>query len=217
MACMIDAPELLTGRLRPARGEVELPAGLSTALGMCPRARHQPRQTRGIASAADPASSSGRDRSLVGGRRYEMQVDHVKPEAGDPLHEPGKGPPIRQFSAQGRGAVAHGDLAVVELRRQRGARLTDESDLIRLWFHQDRAPQSAESPCRQSASRQARRHHPPRGDPRSSAFTNCLTSPAGVPPYNPPKGPSQIGKALARGATVVGRDLQERCRDPRHH
>jgi hypothetical protein len=57
-------------------------------------------------------------------------VDDFKPEAGDPLHEPGKGCLIWQLGAEGCGAWAYGDLAVVEFRAQRGTRLAAERDLV---------------------------------------------------------------------------------------
>jgi hypothetical protein len=57
-------------------------------------------------------------------------VNHLKPEAGDPLHEPGKGSLIRQLGTKGGRARAHGELAVLEYRAQRSAGLAGESDLI---------------------------------------------------------------------------------------
>jgi hypothetical protein len=63
-------------------------------------------------------------------RRHEAEVDHFKPEAGDALHEPGEGCRIWQLGAKGCRARAYGDLAVVEFRAQRGARLAGEGDLI---------------------------------------------------------------------------------------
>jgi hypothetical protein len=61
-----------------------------------------------------------------------VHVDQLEAEAGDPLHEPGKGSLIGQLSAKGCGARADSDLAVIELRPQCGARLTRESDLVYL-------------------------------------------------------------------------------------
>jgi len=57
-------------------------------------------------------------------------VDQFKPEAGDPLHEPGQGGLIWQLGAKGCRARAYGDLAVVEFCAYGGARLTGESDLV---------------------------------------------------------------------------------------
>lgn len=65
-------------------------------------------------------------------RRHEAHVDDFKPEAGDPLHQPGKGCLIWQLGAKGCGARAYGDLAVVEFRAQRGTRLAAERDLVGL-------------------------------------------------------------------------------------
>jgi hypothetical protein len=70
-------------------------------------------------------------------------VHHFKPEAGDPLHEAGKGCRIGQFSAKGCAARADGDFAVVELCPQYRARLAREGDLIRSWLHQGDPSRSA--------------------------------------------------------------------------
>jgi hypothetical protein len=73
--------------------------------------------------------------SLPGRWRHQVHVDHFQPEAGDPLHQPGESSLIGQLSAKGCGSRADGDLAVLELRPQRGARLARESDLVYLWSH----------------------------------------------------------------------------------
>ena len=59
-----------------------------------------------------------------------MHVDQLEAEAGDPLHEAGKGPLIGQLSIKGCRIRAYGDLAVIEFRAQRRAGLARESDLI---------------------------------------------------------------------------------------
>jgi hypothetical protein len=68
-----------------------------------------------------------------------VHVDHFKPEAGDPLHEPGESSLIGQLCAKSRRARADGDFAIVELCAKCGARLPCESDLIYMWSHQDYA------------------------------------------------------------------------------
>src|SRR5215831_1548593 len=85
---------------------------------------------------AAPASARA---SLPGRWRHQVHVDHLQPEAGDPLHEPGESSLIGQLSAKGRGARADGDLTVLELRPQRGTRLAGEGDLVYLWSHQGHA------------------------------------------------------------------------------
>ena len=74
------------------------------------------------------------------GWRHEIQVDDLEPEAGDPLHEPGEGCLIWQLGAKGCRARAYGDRAVVKFCAERGARLANESDLIRLGSHPDSRP-----------------------------------------------------------------------------
>src|SRR6516162_11216524 len=81
--------------------------------------------------------------SLPGRWRHQVHVDHFQPEAGDPLHEPRESSLVGQLSAESCGARADGDLAVLELRPQCGARLTRESDLVYLWSHGGHASQSA--------------------------------------------------------------------------
>jgi hypothetical protein len=73
-----------------------------------------------------------------------MHVDHFKPESDDPLHDSPKGSLIWQFGAKGRRARAYDDIAVVEFCAQCRTGLTCESDLVRLWSHQDYASQSAD-------------------------------------------------------------------------
>jgi hypothetical protein len=70
-------------------------------------------------------------------------VNHFKSQAGDPLHEPGKGGRIGQLGAKGRAARTDGDFAVVEFRTQYRARLAGESDLIGSWLHQGYPSRSA--------------------------------------------------------------------------
>ena len=59
-----------------------------------------------------------------------MDVEQLEPETGDPLDNSVQGALIKQVSTQCRGASAHEDLAVVELRVQGGACLTDKRDLV---------------------------------------------------------------------------------------
>jgi hypothetical protein len=69
--------------------------------------------------------------SVIGGWQcHEVQVDHFKPEAIDPLHEPGEGRLVWQFGAKGCRARTYSDLAVVEFCAQDGARLARERDLV---------------------------------------------------------------------------------------
>jgi hypothetical protein len=87
------------------------------------------RSRRHVAAMVNSFAAS-RSYSRSAWRRHEAHVDHFKPEADDPLHEPGKGCLIWQLGAKGCGARADGDLAVVEFRAQRGTCLAPESDLI---------------------------------------------------------------------------------------
>jgi hypothetical protein len=73
-----------------------------------------------------------------------MHVDHFKPQPDDPLHDSPKGSLIWQFGAKGRRARAYDDIAVLEFGGQCRTGLTCESDLVRLWSHQDYASQSAD-------------------------------------------------------------------------
>jgi hypothetical protein len=73
-----------------------------------------------------------------------VHVDHFKPESDDPLYDSPKGSLIRQFGAKGRRARAYDDLALVKFCAQCRTGLTCESDLVRLWSHQDYASQSAD-------------------------------------------------------------------------
>jgi hypothetical protein len=68
--------------------------------------------------------------SVIGWRRYQMHVDYLEPEAGDPQYEPGQGRLVGQLSAKGCCARAYGDLAIIEFRAQCGTRVTGERDLI---------------------------------------------------------------------------------------
>ncbi len=70
------------------------------------------------------------------GRRYQVDVDYLKPEAGDPQNESGQGCLVGQLGAKGCCAWAYGDLAIIEFRAQCGARLTGKRDLICLKSHQ---------------------------------------------------------------------------------
>jgi hypothetical protein len=72
-----------------------------------------------------------------------MHVDHFKPESDDPLHDSPKGSLIWEFGAKGRRARAYDDIAVLEFCGQCRTGFTCESDLVRLWSHQDYASQSA--------------------------------------------------------------------------
>jgi hypothetical protein len=76
--------------------------------------------------------------------RYETYVDHFKPESDDPLYDSPKGSLIWQLGAKGRRARAYDDLAVVKFCVQCRTGLTYESDLVRLWSHQDYASQSVD-------------------------------------------------------------------------
>jgi hypothetical protein len=53
---------------------------------------------------------------MRGCRGHEVEVQYVKPETCDPLHETAQGDLIGQIGAQGRRVRADGDLAVVEFR-----------------------------------------------------------------------------------------------------
>lgn len=75
-----------------------------------------------------PAGNRGR---LSPGRRgHQTHVDYIESQAVDPLDQAGQGAPIRQLGPEGSGAGAYGDLAIVELRAERGARLPEKRDLI---------------------------------------------------------------------------------------
>jgi hypothetical protein len=82
------------------------------------------------------------DASWRGWRGHEVHVNYLEPEAGDPLHQPHKGCLIWQLGPKGGRARADGDLAIVKFREQCGARLTRESDLVRLRLHQSEIPES---------------------------------------------------------------------------
>jgi hypothetical protein len=70
--------------------------------------------------------------SLLRRLGQEVHVGQFKPEASDPLQEPGEGCLIGQFGAKGGRARAYGDLTVVEFRAYCGARLAPERYLVRL-------------------------------------------------------------------------------------
>ena len=53
---------------------------------------------------------------LPGWRRHKTHVDDLKPEAGDPLHQPGEGSLIWEIGAKGGCAWTYRDLAVVKFR-----------------------------------------------------------------------------------------------------
>jgi len=98
-------------------------------------ARWKPRATRLPPPPPDgPAADGWRTlicaASVTAQLRYDVHVDDFKPEIGDPSHEPAEGSLIWQLGAKGCRAGAGTDLAVVEFRAQRGARLARESDLI---------------------------------------------------------------------------------------
>lgn len=59
-----------------------------------------------------------------------MHVDHLKPEAGDPLQQPGEGCLIGEHGSKGGCSRADGDLAIVEFRAKCAARLAGEGDLV---------------------------------------------------------------------------------------
>jgi hypothetical protein len=76
------------------------------------------------------------------GLRHETHVDYVESQAVDPLHQPGQSAPIRQFGPEGGRAGTYGYLAILELRAQRGARLSQKRDLIRLCLHRVTPPRA---------------------------------------------------------------------------
>jgi hypothetical protein len=61
-----------------------------------------------------------------------VHIDPFKPEAGDPLQQPGEGPLIGQLGAESCYAPTYGDFKVVEFITQRAARLPRERDLVSL-------------------------------------------------------------------------------------
>ena len=63
-------------------------------------------------------------------RLDEQHAGNFQPQADDPLDEPGQRGLIWQLAAKSRRVRAHGDLAIIELRAGRGARLTCEDDLV---------------------------------------------------------------------------------------
>jgi hypothetical protein len=99
-----------------------------------------------------------------------MHIDHDKSQSDDSLYQPGEGSLVRQLGAEDGRVRACGDLAVVELRAQRSARLAAESDLICVWSHWDYASQSVVDAGRQSAWRRGLCRHPLSGDPGLDAM-----------------------------------------------
>lgn len=77
---------------------------------------------------------------MRGCRGHEVEVQYVKPETSDPLHETAQGDLIGQIGAQGRRVRADGDLTVVEFRAQCRAHPAGESDLVCLCWHHGYAP-----------------------------------------------------------------------------
>ena len=73
-----------------------------------------------------------------------MQVGYLEPKAGEPEHEPGEGRWIGQLDAKRGCPIPYRDLAVIELRAQRLARLTGKSDLIGERLHRSRPAVRAE-------------------------------------------------------------------------
>ena len=112
-----------------------------------------------------------REQSLDGRGRHEMHIDNLKPEAGDPLQQPGEGPPIRQLGAEHRGTATHSDFTVIEFRTQSAARLAGERNFVYLWSHYGHPLAISRSftvrPLDQSAWPPDLRHHPPTGDVNS--------------------------------------------------
>jgi len=61
-----------------------------------------------------------------------VYIDHFKPEARDPLQQPGEGSLIGQLGAESCYTPTCGDFTVVEFLTQRAARLPGERDLVSL-------------------------------------------------------------------------------------
>jgi hypothetical protein len=59
-----------------------------------------------------------------------VHIDHFKPEAGDPLQQPGEGFLIGQLGAESCYTATYGDFTVVEFLTQRAARLPRERDFV---------------------------------------------------------------------------------------
>ena len=68
-------------------------------------------------------------RSALGGR--QAHVEQVESQAGDPLQESLEGALIWYLGAKRGRALAHADVAVVELRAQHGTGLACEGNLVR--------------------------------------------------------------------------------------
>jgi hypothetical protein len=82
-----------------------------------------------VCGAARAAVVGSEVRSALGGR--QAHVEQVESQAGDPLQDSLEGALIWYFDAKRGRAGAHADVAVVELRAQRGTRLASEGNLIR--------------------------------------------------------------------------------------
>src|SRR6516225_1665720 len=131
---------------RPASSAYAMPCGTSRVLSTTPAttslASHSRRYDEGLSPRASlnigtyispavqvnecrvclpsaPASSppmGEQDRLSPGRCRHHAHVDHVEPQAADPLDQPGQGTPVRQFGPQRGRAGTYGDLAILELR-----------------------------------------------------------------------------------------------------
>lgn len=73
-------------------------------------------------------------------RATRVHVDKLKTETGDPQDQPRQRRLVWQLRAEGCRVPADGNLAIVEFRAQRAARLADESDFICLRTRQGFAP-----------------------------------------------------------------------------
>ena len=76
------------------------------------------------------ATTRSRGHGLFRGRRHDVHVEELEPEAGDPLHKSVQRALVGQLSTERRGVGAYGDLAVVEFRPHRGTSLTHECHLV---------------------------------------------------------------------------------------
>src|SRR4029077_5024983 len=111
-----------------------------------------------------PAQNEPRPESALRRWHHAVHVYDVKPQTGNPEHEPGQGGLIGQLSAKGGRARAHVDLAVVEFSADRGAGLAREGDLVHVWTHLGSRLEVADPACCQPARRCGLRHHPSEGD-----------------------------------------------------
>jgi hypothetical protein len=75
-----------------------------------------PRLVSWLARASASMSEPGQpqDQSSSGWRGRDVHIDHFKPEAGDPLQQPGECLLIRQAGTESRYPPAYGDFTVVE-------------------------------------------------------------------------------------------------------